>query len=283
MNGVVAIAAWVMWGGLAAGTSGAEAAAAQPVDVQAVSLALHESASGPGGATLVLDDLTDSRCRAAEHCRPADVASRDAAVQVTMRMPDGQRHAATLAIGGAPGRASLSAPAYAKLGNLLVELVGIAPQGRELPADGPGRVQRATLRMTPAERVAVAAGAAVTLKRAGFDLKVLSIDDRRCPRDVMCGSAGYVVIDVELSAKDVPAERMTFGSPTAARQMRAWRGHEIELCDVLPRHSAPAKEAAGKPLQAEFFISPLPVAREPRRPTCTPPIPDPARVPQPLR
>jgi hypothetical protein len=236
------------------------AAVAERTDVQTVNLAPHESASGPGSATLILDEVIDSRCRAAERCSPSDAASRDAVARVTLRTADGQRYAGTLAIGGTRGQPSPSAPAYAKLGHLLVELVGIAPEGRELPADGPGRLQRAILRITPAERVAVGAGAAVELQLAGFKLRVLSINDQRCPKDVMCGSAGYVQIEVELSARNAPAERLTFGSPTVPKQALAWQGYDIELCDVLPRRASFAKGALSSPLQAEFFISPAPVA-----------------------
>ncbi|MED5621450.1 hypothetical protein [Ideonella sp. BN130291] len=250
-------------GGLVAAAIGlavcAGTAAAQRADVQTVTLGPQERASGPGGTSLLLEELSDSRCRAAERCSPGEAAARAAVARVSVRMADGQAYAATLALRGRRGRPSPSAPAHAKLGDLLVELVGMAPEGRELPADGPGgRPQRATLRITPAQRVAVAAGAAVDLQRAGFTLRVLAIDDHRCPRDVMCAVAGHVQIDVELSAGNAPAERVSFGSPAAPKQVHAWRGHEIELCDVLPRRASLARGEPEAPLRAEFFVSPVP-------------------------
>lgn len=244
------------WAAVAAALVGWSGSAASAVaDVSTANLALHESAGLPGGATLTLDELSDSRCRVAERCSPSQAASREAVASVTLRMADGRRYAGTIAIGGVKGRPSAAHPAHAKVGDQLVELVGIAPEGRELPSDGPGgRPQRATLRITPSDRVAVTVGTAVDLKRAGFTLRVLAIDDQRCPIDVACGVAGYVKVDVELSASDATSRRLTFGSPEAPKES-TWRGHEIELCDVLPRRASLAKGTSSGPQQAEFFVS----------------------------
>lgn len=244
---------------------------------QTLSLAAHESAGVPGGATLAIDELSDDRCRTAERCSPSQAASREAVATVSLQMSDGQRYQGTIAIGGVRGRASAAHPSYAKLGNWLVELVGITPEGRELPADGPGgRVQRAALRITPSDRVAVAAGSTATLPNAGVNLRVISIDDHRCPRDVMCATAGYVQIEAELSGKNAPAQRLTFGAPGAPQPVQAWQGFDIELCDVLPRRSSQAKGAPSAPLQAEFFVSPAINALQggsAARPGCPPPMP----------
>ncbi|WP_374568702.1 hypothetical protein [Ideonella sp.] len=245
---------------LAGGMGLASAVCAEP-DERTVSLAAHESARGSGDAVLSVDEVSDSRCRTAERCSASEAVSRDAAVQLTLRAADGRRYAATLAIGAGRDQPSPSAPAFARMGDQLVALVDIAPAGRELPADGPGRVQRATLRLTPADRVLVQQGATTVLPRAGFDLRVVSIDDQRCPNGVACITAGHVQVDVELSAKGAPAERMVFGAPTAPRRAQTWRGHEVVLCGVSPRQTGPAAAGSTPPLQVDFFVSRVPAVR----------------------
>lgn len=220
-----------------------------------LSLPLQGSGAGPGGGILKLDDINDSRCRAAERCGRAAAASRDAVVQLTVQSREGSRYAATLALGAAPGQPSRSAPASARMGDWLVELLAITPEGRELPSDGPaGRPQTASLRVTPADRVALGVGAAADLPRAGARLRVLSIDDHRCPPGVACGVVGYVQVETEISALGVPAERMTWGAPTDSAVVRTWRGHDIAWCGVpRPRGAAGGGQP---PLQAEFFVGP---------------------------
>lgn len=264
---------------LASGMGLADAVCAEPEE-RTVSLAAHESTRGSGDAALSLDELSDSRCRPAERCSASDAASRDAAVQLTLRAADGRRYASTLAIGATRDQPSASAPAYARMGDLLVELVDIAPAGRELPADGPGRVQRATLRLKPADRVLTQQGATATLPHAGFSLRVVSIDDQRCPIGVVCGTAGHVQVDVELSATGAPAERMVFGAPAAPRRTQTWRGYEVALCGVSPRRMGPSTEAAASSLQVDFFVSRLPGARSGASaaqalagPACAPTVP----------
>lgn len=267
------------WAGLAVAMALASGSSVGATQARTLNLAAHERADVPGGATLTLDEVNDSRCRAAERCAPSQAAARDAVATVTLQMSDGQHYQGTIAVGGMRGQASAAHAAHAKLGNWLVELVGITPEGRELPADGPGgRVQRAELRITPSDRVAVAVGSTVDLPNAGVSLRVLSIDDHRCPRDMACASAGHVQIEAEVSGPKSPARRLTFGSPKAPKQVHAWQGFDIELCDVLPRRSSLAKGAQAPALQAEFFVSPaIPegatLGGSAARLTCSPPIP----------
>lgn len=264
---------------LVSGMGLAGAARAEPEE-RTVSLAAHESTRGSGDALLSLDEVSDSRCRPAERCSASEAASRDAAVQLTLRATDGRRYAGTLAIGAARDQPSASAPSYARMGDLMVELVDIAPAGRELPADGPGRVQRATLRLTPADRVLVQQGATAALPRAGFNLRVVSIDDQRCPSGVACITAGHAQVDVELSATGAPAERMVFGAPAAPRRAQTWRDYEVALCSVSPRRTGPSTDAAAPPLQVDFFVSRVPRARSGASaaqalagPACAPTVP----------
>lgn len=212
-------------------------------------LAAGESVALPGGGTLSLVSLTDDRCRTIEHCSAAERASRSVAAETMLVSGTGQRYLPGALVLGEAGQAR------AKLGDWLVELADVSPAGRALPADGPNRVQRATLWLTPADRVSVGVGSPVELPRAGFRLGVVAIDDHRCPQGVQCASPGYVQVTAEFAGGAGVSQRVVFGGPSGPL-VHVWQGHEVQLCDVQPRVRLDG--SVPSPAQADFFVSPAP-------------------------
>lgn len=250
----VALAAWAPCVALnlpqgAASAAGVATAAPAP-SVLEVDLLVGVPLPLPGGATLELLNIDDSRCRPAERCPEVERARRNAGAEPVLTAANGRRFQAGPLVLGEAG------PAHAKLADWRVQLLQVLPAGRALPADGPDRVQRARLRLTPADRVAIGAGAAIALPRAAFTLRVLSIDDRRCPEGVHCASPGHVQVVAEVMAEvaagSAVPQRVSFGGPAA--QARRWHGHDLQLCGVHPRVHADGSTPT--PAQADFFVSP---------------------------
>jgi hypothetical protein len=205
-----------------------------------------QSVELPRETVLKVMRLEDERCRPVEHCAAADAAARVAAAEIELTQHGRRYHPGALAL-----PASEVNVAHAKVGDWLIELADIAPAGRALPADGPDRVQRATLRLTQADRVAVNLGEAAPLPLAGFSLRVVAIEDSRCPLGVACATAGSVRVIAEAS-RGGAVERLAFGGPGGESAL-TWQGHDIQLCDVQPRLRV-GEVPGGQ--RADFFVNP---------------------------
>jgi hypothetical protein len=93
----------------------------------------------------------------------------------------------------------------------------------------------------------------MALPLAGFTLRVVAIDDRRCPQGVHCASPGHVQVVADVAYGSAAATRLVFGA-SGGTQAHRWQGHDLQLCDVQPRVRADG--STDTPPLADFFVSP---------------------------
>jgi hypothetical protein len=235
-------------GAVLAAVSTCADASALPVPVSALEPALRagEVVQLPGGASFKVTSVDDERCRPADHCSPAERERRTASAEPALTSADGRLYQ--------PGHLVVAREdqRHAKLADWLVELLDVVPPGRALPADGPSRQQQAQWRLTPADRASIGAGVGMALPRAAFTLRVVSIDDRRCPQGVYCASPGTLQVVAEVAAGSGAPKRLNFGA--LSPQAHQWQGFDIQLCDVRPRVGPDGSTPS--PALADFFVSP---------------------------
>lgn len=230
----------------AVGTCAAASALPVPVSPLEPALRAQEIVQLPGGARFELVSVDDERCRPADNCSAAERERRSASAEPVLTSADGRRYQP------GPLVTERDDQRRAKLADWLVELLDVVPPGRTLPADGPLRQQQAQWRLTPADRVSIGAGVGMALPQAAFTLRVVSIDDRRCPQGVQCASAGTLQVVAEVAAGSGAPKRLTFGAPSP--QAHQWQGHDLQLCDVRPLIRPDGSTPS--PALADFFVSP---------------------------
>ncbi|MEZ4630727.1 MAG: hypothetical protein R2880_08475 [Deinococcales bacterium] len=86
----------------------------------------------------------------------------------------------------------------------------------------------------------------------GSSLKVLTIEDSRCPLNTRCISAGNVKVLVELSGKDGQILQTSLNSDPRYKQSLNFENLRLELKDVLPYPGSP-EALKGDKAQAQFL------------------------------